>query len=111
MLPLNSTFSNFRNLNTIFHLAQKDYFLLIKSRTNEHHHRIQKFKLIHAPNFILNKKSRFFGPNFLKKRLFLVQKHHHLIQHIRISIAAKIHPEQTILIFRTKFAQKQYLWS
>ena len=37
--------------------------------------------------------------------------HHHLIQHIQISLATKFQLKMTILIFLTKFVQKGFFWS
>ena len=38
-------------------------------------------------------------------------EHRHWILHIQISEGTKFYLEQTILSFRTKFAQKMYIWS
>ena len=61
-------------------------------------------------NFSSNWQFWFFGPN-LHKNIFLVKnwksEHHHWIPHIQISLGTKL----TILIFLTRFTQREFLWS
>ena len=57
-----------------------------------------------------------FGPNLLKRVAIFslkhkINRHHHWILHIWVSLCIKFHFEQIILNFCTKFAQERYLWS
>ena len=72
------------------------------------------FKLVLVLNFSFNKQFWFFGGNF-PKRILLVKnrknEHNHSILHFWISLGIKVHFEQLVLTFWTKFDQKGYIES
>ena len=93
--------------------AQKRYFW---SKTEKKNITITSciFALVRVPNFTVNKWFWILGAN-LPKRVFPVKKqkieHCDSILHIQISLSTKFQLKLTIVIFRTKFAQKGYFQS
>ena len=63
-------------------------------------------------SFIFQKTLLKFWAKFAQRRVFSVKiiksEHHHLIQHIRISLGNKFHRKQTTLSLWIKFAQEGY---
>ena len=70
------------------------------------------FELFKVLNFNLDRNFFFFLDQIRSKREFLVEsrksEHHHWTLHVRISHGTNFQLKLTILIFRTKFAQKEY---
>ena len=97
------------NFGTKF--TQKGYF---QSKTKKANSEFCICTLVKVPNFSLNWKFWFFGPN-CTKRTFLVKKskieHQHWILHIPGSLNTKLQLRLIVLIFQTKFAQKHYFCS
>ena len=69
------------------------------------------FEFLSSSCFSLKRQFWFFWNKFALKRVFFSVenrkiKHHHRIKHIWISLDAKFHVKQIILIFLAKYAQK-----